>query len=273
MMTAVRLTSSSGSQLMLTLGDISEGVTVQEIGGLEPVKANIVSSSFPNVQGEQYMSSQREARDITFKLGLEPDYISEYPSDVRDRLYEYFMPNTWVTLEFFDSIKDPVNISGMTETFDAPLFVKEPVANISVRCFDSDFVNPDVVMDSYTTVSNTLDTTISYDGTVESGVILQIYPDRDVDAFTVYHTLPNGDLRQLDFSLQLHSADIVRIDSIPGEKEISLTRAGVKTPVLYAMSPTSSWIEFFKGDNKFRVYAEGAPIPYDLTYYKRYGGR
>lgn len=272
MLTEIRATSVSGSILNLVLGDISDGVSVQEIGGLDPVKATIVSSSFPNATGEQYMTSKREARDITLKLGLDPDYVSEYPSDVRDRLYEYFMPNTWVTLEFIDSVKDPVIISGMTETFEAPLFVPEPVADISVRCLESDFVDPEIVSEFHTTVSNTLNLTIPYEGTVETGVSFQLIVDRTVDEFTIYHTLPSGEQRQLDFSYPLLSGDIVKIDSEPGEKEVSLTRAGVTTSILYAKSATSSWIEFFKGDNLFRVYAEGDPISYGLTYYKRYGG-
>jgi hypothetical protein len=114
--------------------------------------------------------------------------------------------------------------------------------------------------------------TIPYEGTVETGVSFQLIVDRTVDEFTIYHTLPSGEQRQLDFSYPLLSGDIVKIDSEPGEKEVSLTRAGVTTSILYAKSATSSWIEFFKGDNLFRVYAEGDPISYGLTYYKRYGG-
>lgn len=273
MLTQVNATSSSGSLLSLPMGDVSNGIYIQEIEGLDPVKATIVSSSFPNATGEVYQASKREARDIKFTLGIEPDYIDEEPRDVRNRLYAFFMPNTMVDLQFIDSGGLVVDISGMIETFESPLFVQEPKATISVHCFDSDFVDLDN-SESLTgnTVPNTLDTTIEYIGTVEAGIDFQLLVNRDVNDFSIYNTMPNGQFRQLNFSWPLHNGDVVRLITTPGNKSLKLTRAGVQSSLLYAKDSQSSWIDLWPGTNLFRVYAEGAAIPFLLYYNNRYGG-
>lgn len=272
MLSEVRATSAQGSILTLPMGEISAGIYIKEIEGLDPVKATIVTTSFPNTNGESYQASKREARDIKLRLGLEPDYISEEPKDVRRRLYGFFMPSTFVSLKLTDTDGLVVDISGMIETFEAPLFVQEPEAQIVIRCFESDFVNEDLVSILGNSVSNTLDTTITYDGTVETGFEFYFEIDRDVDEFSIYNTMPNGQFRQMNISWPLHNGDQVDIITYPGKKSIDLVRLGVRSSLLYAKDPQSNWIDLWPGDNLFRVYAEGAPIPYSLYYSNRYGG-
>jgi len=272
MLNEVQATSAQGSLLSLPLGEVSNGIFIKDIEGLDPVKATIVSSSVPGETGEVYLASKREARDIKFTLGLNPDFVSEEPRDVRARLYQFFMPRTFVDLKFIDSNASAVDISGMIESFEAPLFVQEPEAVLVVRCFSSDFVDQDIVNINGNTVSNTLDTTIEYTGTVETGFEFYLLVDRDIDEFSIYNTMPNGQFRQFDFAYQLHNGDQVNIISIPGQKKVQLVRAGATSSILWAKSPQSSWIDLYPGTNLFRVYAEGAPIDYLMYYNNRYGG-
>lgn len=273
MLTQVNATSAQGSLLSLPFGQITSGIYIKDIEGLEPVKATIVSSSFPNTTGETYQASKREARDIKIRLGIEPDYISEEPKDVRRRLYQFFMPNTFVDLKFTDSDALEVDISGMIESFEAPLFVQEPEAFVTIRCFDSDFVEfGNTIEINSNTVSNTLDMEIEYEGTVETGIEFYLQVDRDVDEFTIYNTLPNGKFRQFDFAWPLHNGDQVNVLTSPGNKKVQLVRTGITSSLLYAVTPQSAWIDLYPGTNLFRAYAEGAPIPFLLIYYNRYGG-
>lgn len=273
MITQVHAESNQGSLLVMELANIHTGIFLKEIEGLDPVKASIVTASFPTGTGTQYQASKREERDIKIKLGIEPDYISEEPRDVRNRLYQWFMPKTWVDLTFIDENNGAEYIiRGMTETFEAPLFVREPGADIVVRCFESDFVDPILKTINGNTVSNTLNSTFDYDGTVESGFVFQLNVDRAVDELTLYNITPWGLNRQLDFSGSMIAGDILTIDSREGQKAIRLTRSGVSTSLLYGKSPQSAWIDLWPGSNQFRAYAEGAPIPYVITYYNRHGG-
>lgn len=272
MLNAVDVVSSQGSLLTLPLTDVSDGIVLQEIGGLDPVKATIVTSSFASVDGQQYHSARREARNITMSLGIEPVYGINTVSKIRQRLYEYFMPKQPVDLTFHTDEGMSVTISGRVETFESPLFTKEPTVDISVMCFDPDFIDSTPMVLSANTTSGAVDTAVPYNGTVESGFFFELLVNRTISAFTIYQTAPDGTLSQLDFASNLISGDVVDISTVPGNKSATLLRAGVTSSLLYAVSPQSKWLDFQPGDNLVRVYATGSPIPYTITYYNRYGG-
>ena len=61
LLSEVTVVNSRGLQLNLPLSDISGGIVVRNIDGLDPTKATLVSSGFANQNGEQYHSSRREA--------------------------------------------------------------------------------------------------------------------------------------------------------------------------------------------------------------------
>lgn len=278
---ALKVTNSRSEVLNLPLDDTSGGFSVQEIGGLGPVKTTLVSSSFANLDGEQYHSSRREPRNITLKLGLHPDYATESVADIRAILYQYFLTKGKLLLTFhmydkfalsvLNEFRD-LDISAYVETFDPEIFTKDPTSDISLMCFDPDFYDPTMVVFDGETVSNTDQMFLSYDGTVDTGVIFTLRPDRNLDDFSIYYTGPDGVLKTVTFSYPLLAGDVLTISSVVGSKSAVLTRAGVESSVLYAISAQSSWLTMQPGNNGIRVYATGAPIPFDIQYLTRFGG-
>lgn len=275
------VTNRQGVVLNLPLDDNSNGFSVKGIEGLDPVKATLVSTSFANQDGEQYHSSRREARDIKLSLGLDPDYGMNSVKALRDELSRFLMPKSKVTLGFhmFDILAPStylqnldLEIVGRVESFDAPLFEKDPGATIVLRCFDPDFIDPTAVIFEGSTVPDLTETILTYPGTIETGLLFTLMLDRDVDAFTIFHRPPDETLRMFDFSYPLLAGDVLRVSSVFGSKYVRNTRGGVETSLLYSMSPQSNWIELLPGNNNFRVYAEGAPVPFTIEYATRYGG-
>lgn len=275
MLIRVEVRTSQGALLTLPLDDVSNGLIIEEIGGLDPVKATLVSSSFAGADGEQYHSARRESRNVKLKIGLEPDYVDVMVADLRKRLYGFFMPKSEVSLRFVMDDGLYVDIVGRVESFDTPLFTKEPEVDISLMCFDPDFIDPNLVSFSGMSTSldnETADSLITYPGTVETGAVFTVRPNRAVNAFTFYHRPPDGSLRTLDFSIPLVANDVLRISTVTGAKGVTLTRGGTESSALYGVSPQSSWLEFLPGDNYLRLYLSGAPIPYAVEYITRYGG-
>lgn len=278
---AVKATNSRGSVLSLPLEDISAGFVVKNIAGLTPVKATLVSSSFANVDGEQYHSSRRDARNIVFTLGLKPDYAVTDVETLRDQLYGYFMPKSTTLLTFtaFDKFtqnfaeqsKD-FDIAGRIESCDGDIFTEDPELQVSVMCYDPDFYDPTEIVVDGATVFDLTESIVTYDGTVDTGVIFTLSPNRDLSAFTIFHQPPDGSLRTIDFSFPLLAGDTLAISSVPGSKYAQRTSGGVQSSVLYGISPQSGWLTLEPGDNKIRVYAEGTPIPYTIEYTNKYGG-
>lgn len=274
MLEKVEVRTEQGLLLTLPLQDISEGYSIQSIDGLDPVKATLVSSAFANMDGEQYQSSRREKRNMILALGLEPNYAVGTVQELRKRLYGFFMPKSRVQFRFFHTDEPPVEIWGTVESMDSDKFTKEPVAVISVLCFNPDFYNPTPVVVPGNTTSSTSETTHIYPGTVETGILFKIMVNRPLLEFTIYHRPPDDTLRSLTFSTaaSLVAGDVVSISTSPGNKYVTLTRSGVDSAFLYGVSPQSNWITLFPGSNKLRVYAEGAAIPYTIEYTTKYGG-
>lgn len=272
MLTRVDVRSNQGALLTLPLNDTTSGLVVQNIDGLDPVKATIVHNSFAQLDGTQYQSSRREARNLKLTLGLAPDYITDTVGDLRSRLYNFFMPKSAISLSFYMDDDSVFDISGRVESFETALFSQEPEVDISLICFDPDFKDPTGEILHGNTVSTTTRTLVTYQGTVETGVVFDLHVNRSLTAFTIYHNPPDGTMRQMDFAGSLVAGDLLTISSVVGSKGAILTRSGVQSSLLYSISPQSAWIELMPGDNYIRFYAPGAAVPYDLSYTNRYGG-
>lgn len=272
MLTKVEVRTDQGALLTLSMQDVSNGYIIEEIEGLDPVKATLVSSSFAQMDGSQYQAARRENRDIRLRLGLEPDFVTTTVWGLRRRLYEFFMPKSRVNLRFFLSSGLTVDISGRVESFDTPLFTKEPAVDITLVCFDPDFYDPTVATVSGNTTAGTTETLINYEGSVDTGLLFTLNVNRDLSAFSFYHRPPDGSLRQLDFAASLVNADVLTINTVPGAKEVSRVRSGTKTSSLYAVSAYSNWITLAPGANYIRLYAEGAAVPFTIDYTNKYGG-
>lgn len=273
MLTRVDVSTPQGDLLSFQLDDEESGFLVQNIDGLDPVKATITSTAFAGVDGSQFQSARREARDLVFTVGLNPNPLTETVRGLRNRLYAFFMPTTQVALTFYDDEGPTVTISGVVEDAPSPLFTQEPAMDVSITCFKPDFLGTILghIGDGMTT-SGSVGRIISYPGTSKTGTVITLNVNRTLSDFTIYHKPPNDDLRQLDFSAPLVAGDVLTISSVTGDKGVTLNRAGTISSLLYGKSPQSSWIELAPGDNVITFYATGAGVPYTLDYVARYGG-
>jgi hypothetical protein len=268
----VEITNRRGETLVFETEESDSGYQIAEIGGLDPVKATLVSTSYAGADGEEFKSAKRGARNIVFKLDLDPDFNPSTYTLLRKDLYSFFMPKTRVSMSFFVEEELVVNIAGYVEELSAPLFEQDPQIDISIMCFQPDFVDPEIVELEGSTVSDETWTPIEYPGTVETGTVLTLNVDRELTDFTIYNQDEAGNLIQLDFTGELIAGDMLVISSLRGSKGITLTRSAMSSSYLYGRSAQSNWIEFMEGTNNFRVYAVGDPVPYVLEYVVRYGG-
>lgn len=272
MLTKVEVRTLSGSLLILPLEDISEGLLITKIEGLDPVKAELVSSTYATRDGEDFQSARRGVRNIVFEIALEPDYSVSTVRDLRNQVYGYFMPKTWVNLRFFTVDDHEYDIMGQVETCESEIFSEEPTVSVSVLCYDPDFFDFTPVELEGDTVEDSTEMAVEYLGTSETGVKITLAVDREISDFTVYHRTPTDELRIFEFAAALEAGDVVVLNSVPGEKAVTLTRLGVTTSVLYGMSAQSKWPLLAPGTNHIRVYVEGDDMPYTIEYTTKYGG-
>jgi len=272
MLERVEVQNSQGDLFKLVLEDPSSGFIVADIDGLGPVKATLVSSSFAGVDGEQYQSSRREARNVKFKLELDPP-ATETVWSLRQKLYDFFMPESEIVLQWFLESGLVVEILGVVESCDPDHFTQEPVMDISIMCFKPDFYELTTQSIPGLLTTDLTATYFDYPGTVETGVVITVTADRAVDELTVYHRIPSGEIQTLTFdNAPLIAGDILTISTIEGNKGATLNRGGTISSVLYGISPQSKWLELKRGNNGLRVYATGPAMPATIEYIHKYGG-
>lgn len=277
MFTKVEATNSQGSLLTLQLGDVSGGINVENITGLDPVKATLVSSSFANQDGAVYQSSRRDTRNIVLTLGLDPDPTLNTVLSLRRYVYSFFRPKDQITLKFYvddtdDSIEDGYLIAGVVESCLSEMFAQEPVINISVMCFDPDFQDPIPVNVTELQSTDIVSTEVDYGGTTPTGLVFTVNVNQTLSEFSIYFVDPSNNTWSMDVSASFVTGDTVTISTVPGNKYATLLRAGVTSSILYAVSLQSTWYQFAPGTNRIRLHAASSTaMPGSFSYVKRYG--
>lgn len=266
----------SVGSLTVQLGDNPNGMYIKDISGLDPVKATLTSSNFAGQTGAIFQSSRRESRNITIKMGVDPDPATQTVRSVKRSIYNVFRPETELLLKFYDDdadvpVTDGYQIRGRVEYCQAPMFVQEPEVDISIMCFDPDFQDANPITVSGLTTSDATATYFPYDGSTETGVIITLNVNVAVSEFNVYYVDGNNVTWTMNATVLLQVGDVVTINTTPGNKSATLVRAGVTTSILYAISPQSTWPKLAPGDNWFRLYAPSASIPATIAYTKRFG--
>ena len=246
---------------------------VRDVEGVDPVVAVLTSTSMAQIDGAQPQNARRDVRNITMKVGLKPDYSMHTVQSLRSSLYEYLLPKAMVQLGFYlDGVLFAIT-SGQVESVDNVLFSQDPEVDTSILCYDPDFYAPTPEVFSTHTQSDNLTTSlIEYAGTSDAGFIFALNVNRTLTSFSVANTTLDGLKQKLEVIGSFIPGDIVTVNTIPGSKAVTLTRAGITTSVLYYKTSVSTWPILKKGDNLLGVYSSGAGIPYTVTYTPKFGG-
>ena len=276
MFTKVEVRNSQGALLTLQLGDTSNGYNVLDITGLDPVKATLVGSSFANQDGAVFQSSRRDTRQIGFKIGFDVDYSITSLRALRNNLYTLFRPETEVQLKFYmedfiDGQEDGYVIYGRVESCQSPMFSQTPEVDVTLICYDPDFVDPVPTVVSGMTTGDPTATLINYAGTTETGYVFTININRTLSEFVIYNTDGNNVTTTMDVINPFLAGDVVTISTVPGNKYATLLRGGVSSSILYAVTLQSTWTKFAPGNNWVRASAAGVGVPCSISYNKRFG--
>ena len=274
MLNRIEIHKKDGGVLTLPIYDATN-YQIKDVQGLDPVKANIVTSNFAHIDGTQFQSSRREMRNIVMKLSIDSFGVGKSVQELRKDLYSFLMPKTDVTLKFIRDNLESMAISGQIESFDSSLFVKEPEATISILCFDPDFKNETPDIFAGTTVTTTTNSQIIYNGEVDSGFIFTMTPTVNVDTFTLQNTLSDGSVRKLIFDSATNpilAGQTVIISTISGDKYVRVSNNGTISSILWGLDPSSDWVSLQSGTNNIRVNTATSGMPYTIEYYTRFGG-
>lgn len=275
MLERVSARNPAGDFLSLRLKDVTTGILVKGIDGLDPVKATIATTTLAQIPGSRFASARRESRNIVFHLGLDSRYGGGSVTEIRRRLDLFFMPGMDADLRFVMDDGRILRILGVVESNEVSIFLRDPVATISIMCFDPDLVDTETVnvgAEAFTTPS-------WYDlenqGTVDTGLLFEFTINNSAPSsgFELRHRmLGETAYKTLDFSANLEAGDQIRIATHPGSKIATLNRGGVLQSILSGVSTTAEWFQLKPGQNQICALINEEQTYYEMTYSHRYGG-
>lgn len=273
MLKTLEVIGPQGSSLMLPLGTIVDGIMIKEIEGLQPVRATISSTQFASVPGEKFQSSRRNARFIVLTLRLEPFFGGRTVYAIRQRLYEFFMPENQVKLKFSLESGLNVEIDGIVEDFDTSLFVQEPEVRIPIFCEDPDFLDPTVKTGFIMSTAGRDTQSYVYDGTIPTGVEFNTQVLSNLTELSIFHQTPSGFMSSMTLQTPMFTNDKIYLNTVVGNKQVLITRGHAARSYIYALTPGSTWITLRPGENTLRFHSNSLfPMRLDIKYKNKYGG-
>ncbi len=255
------------------------GFAVQEITGLGPVKANINISNFSTLDGGIYNSSRIPSRNIVMNLVLlhNPDIET-----TRQLSYKFFQIKKQIKL-VIETDNRYVETYGYVESNEPIIFSKMQTTQISIICpnpffftsgpdteqitifsgFDKKFEFPwsnesttEKLIITGIIQKNTMQT-VFYQGDGDVGINIEIAATGNVGDITIAN-LTTGEVMKIESAKLLaltgssiKLGDEIFINTVKGEKSISLLRDGAHINILNALDKDVSWFQLVKGDNVF----------------------
>lgn len=255
---------------------VQDPIQILEVGGLGPVKANIATSPFGAFDGESFVDSSVGKRNITLTVGLHPDWAVQSVEELRQLLYNYFMPKLLVQLRFHSTHFPTVEIKGYVESMEPNIFVKTPTILVSIICPSPDFIALDETVVTGITNDGTSFSDIDYIGSVETGVLLKVTQAAGSPGTDVIQVSITGQYAPQLFAAKGALAADTRweMNSVPGAKyvrSVSLTTGAIQN-FLNDISSDTVWPTLFPGLNKMSVYTPVVGQNWELSYFARFGG-
>lgn len=281
------LENSRGNMITLT-GDES-AYQIISIKGLNPPSAHLNTTSVAGMDGAMYNSGRLNTRNIVITAKINGDV-----EENRQNLYTYCPTKEKVRFYFSNNNRD-VYIDGYVDSVECDLFTNDERMQISIICPQPYFmdtsdtqVNGSSVTGLFTfpfsieedtpipfseyVLDNTID--LYNDSVNEIGVIIDIDVNDSVSSILIRNT-GTGETFTLSYSFLEN--DHITIDTIKGQKSVTLLRNGVYTNLFSAMQRGSVFFQLAAGDNFFSYVVDGSAsnngdVTMMFTFYKMYRG-
>lgn len=236
--------------------------TITSIDGLYPPSATINTSAMATMDGSKFNSSRVNERNIVIELAIESP-----AEENRINLYKYIKAKQFVKFYYINDSRE-VYIEGYVESIPIRLFEIKQKAQISILCpfpffkrikesiinfasvignFEFPFsISAEGIAFSESEVYS--EKSIVNDGDVPNGVIIELISTGLVLNPKIYNT-ETREFFILNFEMQ--SGDKVIIDTIKGEKRVTLLRNGIESNLISHIAIGSTWLQLSPGDNIF----------------------
>ncbi len=288
MIYSLAITNYLGDRIKLELGKPeNSGFLIKSISGLGPVKANVNTTEVATNDGSMFNSARLSQRNIVIEIVFVDTVYSETIEDLRQKSYKYFPLKKNVEI-IIETDNRYVRTTGYIESNEPDIFSSQEGTQISIICPDpyfysagedgnniTDFYSIDPMFEfpfSNESLTESLlvfgeiqiktEGVITYYGDAEIGVMIYIHAIGEATNINIYNTetrevmtINTTKIESLTGKGIIASDDIV-INTLKGEKSITLVREGVSYNILNCLDKNTDWFTLSKGDNIFAFTAE-----------------
>lgn len=258
-------------------------ILIKGIEGLNPVKANITTAGYADLDGESLSGLSVGKRNIVMTFGLNPDWDTQTVAELRKLLYEYFMTKASVILRFTSDHLPVVQIQGWVESFETVIFAKDPEVQVSIVCPQPNFVASEAtflsgVVGPAFDVLAIVPVEVNYEGSIATGAIIRVETSTDVPTYT-------GPIRVQNQTsiLSIMNTDPVTVDSTryfeintqkfqKGVRNVLIPSGGYVNLLGYMGTYGTPWLELKPGLNLVGVGSTDPGQVWSITYFGKFGG-
>lgn len=288
MIYSLAVTNFLGDRIRLELGKPENtGFLIKSITGLGPVKANVNTTEVATNDGSMFNSARLSQRNIVIQMVFVNSIYGEDIEEIRQKSYKYFPIKKNVEL-VIETDNRYVRTTGYIESNEPDIFSKQEGTQISIICPDpyfysasedgnnvTDFYSIDPMFEfpfSNESLSEPLlvfgeiqiktEGVITYSGDSEIGVMIYIHAIGPAEHINIYNTETREVMTIDTVKLEkltgrgLIAGDDIIINTLKGEKSITLIRSGVSYNILNCLDKNTDWFTLVKGDNIFAFTAD-----------------
>lgn len=288
MIYSLAVTNFLGDRIRLELGKPENtGFLIKSITGLGPVKANVNTTEVATNDGSMFNSARLSQRNIVIQMVFVNSIYGEDIEAIRQKSYKYFPIKKNIEL-VIETDNRYVRTTGYIESNEPDIFSKQEGTQISIICPDPYFYSAsedgDNVTDFYSIdpmfefpfsnesltepllvfgeIQIKTEGVITYSGDSEIGVMIYIHAIGPAEHINIYNTetrevmtIDTVKLKKLTGRGLIAGDDII-INTLKGEKSITLVRSGVSYNILNCLDKNTDWFTLVKGDNIFAFTAD-----------------
>lgn len=219
---------------------------LKDVSGLGPTEIDVAIAKTLNAGGV-YQGRDPQNRQIVAKVGLNPDYTAgQVPADLRESLYGMLSPSAddAVQVQIMDDEDVVAGTTGYVSKIEINPFSDQPEVQMTIDCTQATFAAPDLL---FITPTDTVAPGITNAGTAPTGFHMELVFTAGVASWTLTHI--SG--RKMEINYAFLTGDLLEIDTRPGHRGIWVTRASVRTNIIWALTGDSIWHMLHGGVNNF----------------------
>lgn len=250
-----------------------DSLLLRKVTGLSPADRTLFIGDYAR-DGGTYQGNRVGKRNVVMTIDLNPNpALGETVDSLRtltDTVFLDPLPDD-DALQFIFHCDNAAEryLVGYTEKIDDDIFSADTLRQISIICVDP-FIR-DVFETTFSHPVGWASVPFSYAGSAETGFEVNI----TITNATPILTLANNNSTMV-FTYSFEAGDQVYINTTPGSRMATVTRSGVTTSLIGALSPTSRWIQLRAAKNTLRVYGilstNVVAVIKDLVYRSAYWG-